>query len=123
MGQLRKYKKGDKPWPNRFIFLGTKDLDPKDLLTTWRVIVLPRATMGKCRPRISAICSAEYPKIQRAKSIILLVSLNGCGESYRPMGKRIQREVEEYKTLSEQVMEMTKSISGSVEKFRASVDQ
>ena len=38
-------------------------------------------------------------------------------------GERIQREVEEYKTLSEQVMEMTKSISGSVEKFRASVDQ
>ena len=38
-------------------------------------------------------------------------------------GERIQREVEEYKTLSEQVMEMTKTISGSVEKFRASVDQ
>ena len=38
-------------------------------------------------------------------------------------GERIQREVEEYKTLSQQVMELTKTISGSVEKVRASVDQ
>ena len=37
-------------------------------------------------------------------------------------GERIQREVEEYKTLSQQVMELTKTISGSVEKVRASVD-
>jgi methyl-accepting chemotaxis protein len=38
-------------------------------------------------------------------------------------GERIQREIEEYKTLSQQVMELTKTISGSVEKVRASVDQ
>ena len=38
-------------------------------------------------------------------------------------GERIQREVEEYKTLSQQVMELTKTISGSVEKIRASVDR
>ena len=38
-------------------------------------------------------------------------------------GERIQREVEEYKTLSQQVMELTKIISGSVERVRASLDQ
>jgi len=38
-------------------------------------------------------------------------------------GERIQREVEEYKTLSQQVMELTKTISGSVERVRASLDQ
>jgi hypothetical protein len=38
-------------------------------------------------------------------------------------GERIQREVEEYKTVSQQVMELTKTISGSVEKVRASVDR
>ena len=37
--------------------------------------------------------------------------------------ERIQREVEEYKTLSQQVMELTKTISGSMEKVRASVDR
>ena len=35
----------------------------------------------------------------------------------------IKREVEEYRALSEQVMQMTKAISESVEKVRASVDR
>jgi methyl-accepting chemotaxis protein len=38
-------------------------------------------------------------------------------------GERIQREIEEYKALSDQVMQLTKTISESVEKVRASVDQ
>ena len=37
-------------------------------------------------------------------------------------GERIQREIEEYKALSDQVMQLTKTISESVEKVRASVD-
>ena len=41
----------------------------------------------------------------------------------RTDGERIQREIEEYKSLSEQVMELTKTISESVEKVRASVDR
>jgi hypothetical protein len=36
-------------------------------------------------------------------------------------GERIQREIEEYKALSDQVMQLTKTISESVEKVRASV--
>jgi hypothetical protein len=44
-------------------------------------------------------------------------------EKLRTDGERIQREIDEYKTLSQQVMELTKTISGSVEKVRASVDQ
>jgi methyl-accepting chemotaxis protein len=38
-------------------------------------------------------------------------------------GERIQREIEEYAALSQQVMQLTKTISESVEKVRASVDQ
>ena len=41
----------------------------------------------------------------------------------RTDGERIQREIEDYKALSQQVMELTKTISGSVEKVRASVDR
>jgi hypothetical protein len=37
--------------------------------------------------------------------------------------ERIQREIEEYRALSEQVMQFTKTISESVEKVRASVDR
>ena len=37
-------------------------------------------------------------------------------------GERIKREVEEYKALSQQVMQLTNTISESVEKVRASVD-
>jgi methyl-accepting chemotaxis protein len=38
-------------------------------------------------------------------------------------GERIKREVEEYRALSQQVMQLTKTISESVEKVRASVDR
>ncbi len=38
-------------------------------------------------------------------------------------GERIQREVEQYNALSQQVMQLTKTISESVEKVRASVDR
>ena len=38
-------------------------------------------------------------------------------------GERIQREIEEYAALSQQVMQLTKTISESVEKVRASVDR
>jgi methyl-accepting chemotaxis protein len=37
--------------------------------------------------------------------------------------ERIQREIEEYAALSQQVMQLTKTISESVEKVRASVDR
>jgi len=43
-------------------------------------------------------------------------------EKLRTDGERIQREIEEYSRLSEHVMQLTKTISGSVEKVRASVD-
>ena len=42
-------------------------------------------------------------------------------ERLRTDGERIQREIGEYNALSEQVMQLTKSISESVEKVRTSV--
>jgi hypothetical protein len=42
-------------------------------------------------------------------------------EKLRTDAERIQREIEEYSRLSEQVMQLTKTISGGVEKVRASV--
>ena len=44
-------------------------------------------------------------------------------EKLRTDGERIQREIEEYNTLSQQVMQLTKTISESVEKVRASADR
>ena len=38
-------------------------------------------------------------------------------------GENIKREIEEHRVLSQQMMELTKTISGSVEKVRASVDR
>jgi hypothetical protein len=43
-------------------------------------------------------------------------------ETMQTDGERIQREIEEYKALSDQVMQLTKTISESVEKVRGSVD-
>jgi methyl-accepting chemotaxis protein len=44
-------------------------------------------------------------------------------EKLRVDGERIQRDVEDYRALSEQVMQLTKTISESVEKVRASADR
>jgi methyl-accepting chemotaxis protein len=41
----------------------------------------------------------------------------------RTDGERIRREIEEYAALSQQVMQLTKTISESVEKVRASADR
>ncbi len=38
-------------------------------------------------------------------------------------GERIQREIEEYKALSDQAMQLAKTISESVEKVRVSADR
>jgi methyl-accepting chemotaxis protein len=38
-------------------------------------------------------------------------------------GERINREIEEYRALSQQVMQLTNTISESVEKVRSSVDR
>ena len=61
--------------------------------------------------------------------MISLVTLNGCGKScgerlrekLRTDSDRIQREIEEYGRLSQQVMQLTKTIFENVEKVRASV--
>ena len=44
-------------------------------------------------------------------------------EKLRTDRERIQRDIEEYTALSQQVMQLTKTISESVEKVRASVDR
>jgi hypothetical protein len=44
-------------------------------------------------------------------------------EKLRTDGERIQREIEEYSRLSQQVMQLTKTISESVEKVRGSADR
>jgi methyl-accepting chemotaxis protein len=44
-------------------------------------------------------------------------------EKLRTDGERIQREIEEYSRLSQQVMQLTRTISESVEKVRASADR
>lgn len=79
--------------------------------------------MAKCPPKISATSWTEYQKVRRAKLIVSLVSLNGCGESLRADAERIQREIEEYRTLSQRVIQMTNTVSESVEKVRATVAQ
>ena len=44
-------------------------------------------------------------------------------EKLRTDSQRLQREIEEYAALSQQVMQLTKTISEGVEKVRASADR
>jgi hypothetical protein len=76
-------------------------------------------------PKISATCWAEYQKIRRAKLIVdsLIGEFERLRGTLQTDGERIQREIEEYNALSQLVMQLTKAISESVEKVRASVDR
>ncbi len=56
--------------------------------------------MAKCRPKISG-------ELERLRGKL------------RTDGERIKREIEEYRALSQQVMQLMKTISESVEKVRA----
>jgi hypothetical protein len=53
----------------------------------------------------------------------LIGEFEGLRGKLRTDGERLQREIEEYNALSQQVMQLTKTISESVEKVRASVDR
>ena len=76
---------------------------------------MPTENLGDLLDRVSKNSTGEIDSL--------------IGEFERLRGKlqtdsqRIQREVEEYSALSQQVMQLTKTISESVEKVRASVDR
>jgi hypothetical protein len=95
------------------------------------------------RPRIHKLSSARAAEsdddqmpAENLSDLLGRVSKNSTGEidsligefqrlrgTLQTDGERIQREIEEYAALSQQVMQLTKTISESVEKVRASVDR
>jgi hypothetical protein len=78
--------------------------------------------MAKCRPRISATCWAKYQK-KTGEIDSLIGEFERLRGKLQTDGERIQREIEEHTALSQQVMQLTKAISESLEKVRASVDR
>jgi methyl-accepting chemotaxis protein len=86
------------------------------------------------RPRVVESDDDQMP-VENLSDLLGRVSENSTGEidsligeferlrrKLQTDGERIQREIEEYTVLSQQVMQLTKAISESVEKVRASVD-
>ncbi len=61
-----------------------------------------RVTMAKCQMRVSATCCAAYQKLRQARLTISSASFEGLRRRLQTDGDRIQREIEEYKALSEQ---------------------
>jgi len=78
--------------------------------------------MTKCRPKISAKLLGRVSNNSTSQIDDLVGDFGRLREKLRTDGERIQREVEEYNALSQQVMQLTKTISENVEKVRASVD-
>ena len=87
------------------------------------------------RPRAAESDDGEMPA-ENLGDLLGQVSRNSTGEidsligeldrlrgTLQTDGERIQREIEEYAALSQQVMQLTKTISESVEKVRSSVDR
>jgi hypothetical protein len=86
------------------------------------------------RPRVAESDDDQMPP-ENLSDLLGRVSENSTGEidsligelerlrrKLQTDGERIQREIEEYTVLSQQVMQLTEAISESVEKVRASVD-
>ena len=76
---------------------------------------MPTENLGELLGRVSKNSTGEIDS--------LIGDFARLREKLQTDGEHIQREVEEYRALSEQVMQLTKTISESVEKVRASVDQ
>jgi methyl-accepting chemotaxis protein len=77
--------------------------------------------MTKCRPKISATCWAGYQKNSASEIDSLIGEFGRLRGKLQTDSERLQREIEEYAALSQQVMQLTKVVSESVEKVRASV--
>jgi hypothetical protein len=87
------------------------------------------------RPRVAQSDGDQMPP-ENLSDLLGRVSENSTGEidsligeferlrqKLQTDGDRIQREIEEYNALSQQVMQLTEAISESVKEVRASVDQ
>ena len=88
-----------------------------NLFTDCQALVLPRVTMAKSRLGISATCWAKYQKISTGEIDSLIGELRRLRGKLQTDGDRIQRDIEEYATLSQQVMQLTKIIYDSVAKL------
>jgi methyl-accepting chemotaxis protein len=76
---------------------------------------MPTENLGELLGRVSKKSTGEIDS--------LIGDFARLREKLQTDGEHIQREVEEYRALSEQVMQLTKTISESVEKVRSSVDR
>src|SRR5262249_9782579 len=94
------------------------------------------SSMHKLTPAPAAESDDDQMPTENLSDLLGRVSKNSTGEidslisefgrlrgTLKTDGERIQREIEEYAALSRQVMQLTKTISESVEKVRASVDR
>ena len=79
--------------------------------------------MAKCRARILSDLLGRVSKTSTVEVDNLIGEFEELRRRLQTDGERIQREIEEYRALSQQVMQLTKTISESVEKVRASVDR
>ena len=76
---------------------------------------MPTENLGELLGRVSKNSTGEIDS--------LIGDFARLREKLQTDGEHIQREVEEYRALSEQVMQLTKTISESVGKVRSSVDR
>ena len=76
---------------------------------------MPAENLGDLLGRVSKSSTGEIDS--------LIGEFGRLREKLQTDSQRIQREVEEYSALSQQVMQLTKTISESVEKVRASADR
>ena len=107
-GQLGQQKKGHKRWPL------TGDLISRGLLKIHRVIAdgnIPTESLSEMLGQVSENSVGQIDD--------LVGEFQRLREKLRSDGERIQREIEEYSELSQMVMQLTKTISESVEKVRA----
>ena len=76
---------------------------------------MPAENLGDLLGRVSKSSTGEIDS--------LIVEFERLRGKLQTDGERIKREIEEYRALSQQVMQLTNTISESVGKVRASVDR
>lgn len=88
-----------------------------NLFPDCQALVLPMVTMAKSRLGILSDLLGQVSKNSKGEIDSLIGELQRLRGKLQTDGDRIQREIEEYHALSQQVMQLTRIISDSVAKL------
>ena len=115
VSELIDFAPGEYKQPQTEELRGTEGLPGAELTALAPSLEMPVENFGDLVDQVFEESNGEIDR--------LIEEFERLRKKLKTDGENIKRDIEEHRALSQQVMELTKSISGNVEKVRASVDR